>query len=1574
MEKVQFQPLSIDGANYLSWSLDTQSHLLAQSLHTTITDVAALTAPKRAQALILMRHHLAIPLKQQYLNESNPKNLWDQLKARFDHTKTIFLPRARHDWLNLRVQDFTSVSKYNSELFRITSELALCEQPVGDEELIEKTLSTFHVTNITLSAQYRNMRFATYSELISHLLLAEKHQELLVKNSKTRPPGTMAPNSNQESHYNSSTPQSSRGRRGRGRGYHHYNGGRGRDSSSTNGGRGRGRTTFKPDTRTRGGRHGKYRGGPRGGNEGRGSTITHQVTNTPTTFTCFRCGTKGHTKKECKIPPHLVELYEKSKASSHEAHGTFLESNDCFEEDLLYDEPEPETNMAITQPGPLHLDDINTCIVDSATTHTILRNKECFSHITPSQRRMTTIAGSSQLEEGHGPALITLPQGTTLNIQSAIYAPNAKRNLISVKDIRANGFHIHTSTHKDNEVLHLVEKTNNGMEIKETLFSYNSGFYITKIQSFHSHTKDMALSELWHDRLGHPGTSMFHRMMNGTRGLPSNISPSSLKQPCMACSRGKLITRPAPPKTIFEIPSFLERIHGDICGPIDPPSGPFRYFLVLIDASSKWSNVSLLSTRNLAFPRILSHILKLKAQFPDNPIKTIRMDNAGEFTSKTFEEYCIASGIDTQYPLPYVHFQNGIAESFIKRLQLIARPMLMHSNLPSSAWGHAILHSASLVRYRPSAYNSLTPHHLAFGVIPDVSHLRIFGCEVLVPINSPKRTKMGPQRQRGIYIGFDSPSIIRYMEPTTADVFKARFVDCHFFEHTFPKLTLQDQREPPDLQWHATSPFWSDPRTRQCESEVQRILHLTRIADELPDAFNDATQVTRSHIPAANVPARLTLAGPPAREQAPRIKRGRPLGSKDAQPRQRRSTTFAAPTQGTPMATTSQVLPTPQVPSNLESEEISMHYMYTGNVWNRYDITLDESFIFLVAQEISNPSPEPRSLLEAQRSPDWPEWEKAINLELDSLIERQVFGPIVPTPPNGKPVGYKWTFVKKTNAKGEVSRYKARLVAKGYTQIPGRDYDLTYSPVMDSITYRLLIGFALSHNLKMQQMDVVTAYLYGTLDTTIYMKAPPELIQRSTFHIKGEHSHETTNKAHLNGSKNISQVHQSLHRAHGQPMRMAHGYKGQDVPKMKEHMAIACGSHSATSSKGFKPNALISKTGTAVQILRSMYGLKQSGRIWFKRFQDEMLNMGFVHDEIAPCIFIKNEGKDYIIISVYVDDINIFGTEDISKRTILMLKKSFEMKDLGKTSYCLGLQFEHLPHGILLHQSTYIHKILKQFSMQNAHPVSSPMDVRALENSKDIFRRRLEHEPILGSDKPYLSAIGALMFLANQTRPDIAFSVNLLARHSAQPTLRHWNGIKRIFKYLKGTHDMGLYFPNNVDQTLVGYADAGYLSDSDDAKSQTGYVFLAGNTAISWKSCKQTLTATSSNHAEMIALYEASRETISLRNLSNHILTNCGFPPLSKPTTLYEDNQAVVGQVSKGFIKGDLTKHIAPKLFFTHEQQGDKLQVKWIPSKENHADLLTKALQPALHQYHCQGIGLRRLSSLLQPQLTSPES
>ena len=127
--------------------------------------------------------------------------------------------------------------------------------------------------------------------------------------------------------------------------------------------------------------------------------------------------------------------------------------------------------------------------------------------------------------------------------------------------------------------------------------------------------------------------------------------------------------------------------------------------MVLIDASTRWSHVCLLSTRNIVFARLFAQMIKLRAQFPDCPIKTIRVDNVGEFTSQTFTDYCMLVGINIEHHVAHIHTQNGLAESIIKRLQLIARPLRMKTKLSTSAWGHAIMHDSSLVRIRPTTYH-----------------------------------------------------------------------------------------------------------------------------------------------------------------------------------------------------------------------------------------------------------------------------------------------------------------------------------------------------------------------------------------------------------------------------------------------------------------------------------------------------------------------------------------------------------------------------------------------------------------------------------------------------------------------------------------------------------------------------------------------------------------------------------------------------------------------------------------------------------------------------------------------------
>ncbi|KAI5351288.1 hypothetical protein L3X38_004179 [Prunus dulcis] len=157
LTKLEFAALVLSGDNYLSWVLDAKIHLRANGLGQTIVDENDASPEENAKAMIFLRRHI---------------------------------PKARYEWTHLRFQDFKSVSEYNSAMHRITSLMRLCGENISEEDMLEKTLSTFHASNVILQQQYRHSGFKKYSELVSCLLLAEQNNELLLKNHQSRPMGS----------------------------------------------------------------------------------------------------------------------------------------------------------------------------------------------------------------------------------------------------------------------------------------------------------------------------------------------------------------------------------------------------------------------------------------------------------------------------------------------------------------------------------------------------------------------------------------------------------------------------------------------------------------------------------------------------------------------------------------------------------------------------------------------------------------------------------------------------------------------------------------------------------------------------------------------------------------------------------------------------------------------------------------------------------------------------------------------------------------------------------------------------------------------------------------------------------------------------------------------------------------------------------------------------------------------------------------------------------------------------------------------------------------------------------------
>jgi hypothetical protein len=164
---------------------------------------------------------------------------------------------------------------------------------------------------------------------------------------------------------------------------------------------------------------------------------------------------------------------------------------------------------------------------------------------------------------------------------------------------------------------------------------------------------------------------------------------------------------------------------------------------------------------------------------------------------------------------------------------------------------------------------------------------------------------------------------------------------------------------------------------------------------------------------------------------------------------------------------------------------------------------------------------------------------------------------------------------------------------------------------------------------------------------------------------------------------------------------------------------------------------------------------------------------------------------------------------------------------------------------------------------------------------------------------------------------------------------------------------------------MVGYANAGYQSDPHNGISHTGFLFLCGGTAISWRTCKHTLVTTSTNHSEIISLYEAARECAWLQRMTNHIQKSCGSNTANTPTIIYEDNAACVAQMETSYIKSNMTKHICPKYFYPHELRNEgEIKILQVKSCDNLVVLFTKSLHVVTFRRCVRGIGMRHLRDL----------
>ncbi|KAL1556436.1 Retrovirus-related Pol polyprotein from transposon TNT 1-94 [Salvia divinorum] len=365
------------------------------------------------------------------------------------------------------------------------------------------------------------------------------------------------------------------------------------------------------------------------------------------------------------------------------------------------------------------------------------------------------------------------------------------------------------------------------------------------------------------------------------------------------------------------------------------------------------------------------------------------------------------------------------------------------------------------------------------------------------------------------------------------------------------------------------------------------------------------------------------------------------------------------------------------------------------------------------------------------------------------------------------------------------------------------------------------------------------------------------------------------------------------------------------------------------------------------KLKKSLYGLKQSPRLWYKRFGNYMIQLGYSRSLYDCCVYHnKADDGSMIYLVLYVDDMLIAAK---SKSEIQKLKANFnaefDMKDLGAVKKILGMEIcrEREKKKLSLSQKSYIEKILSRFGMSTAKPIDTPSATNIHLSSDHAPKSEAEEEYM--SRVPYSNAVGSLMYAMVCTRPDIAHAhaVSVVSRFMGQPGKEHWQAVKRIFRYLRGTSDVGLIYGGDTHCSVTGYSDSDYAGDVDGRRSMTGYVFTLGGSVVSWKATLQAAVTLSTTEAEYMALTEAAKEGIWLKGLVGDLGLH------QEQVVVFCDSQSAIC-LAKDQVHHERTKHIDVRYHFLKNEK--RIEVKKVGTADNPADMFTKPVPHSKFQ-HC---------------------
>lgn len=936
-------------------------------------------------------------------------------------------------------------------------------------------------------------------------------------------------------------------------------------------------------------------------------------------------------------------------------------------------------------------------------------------------------------------------------------------------------------------------------------------------------------------------------------------------------------------------------------------------------------------------------------------VKRLHSDGGGEFVNAYLKDYCRRKGIVLHYGPKDKHQLNGMAENGVQTTKYGIRKLLRQSGLPDIPfWRYAAKHFMFIWnRSRASKYTGKTPYEALHGKKPTCERWGVFGCDVEYHIPKGDRaTTFSRTMEPGIYLGHDParncPAVYCL---STGKVIYTRDVTylLHSFENAkrlvhgnlngaVPQVEAQDDAAPPPagaiqkLKYPPGLPLDSESKSREAVGEetyeVEQIVdHRTRRGrkeyqvkwvgypieqstwQRKAQLIEDGCQLSIDRYEAA-------LKGEPLPDPEEEAEAVVPDESK---PNLNVGPDHEAAAMD-PKANPSL--------SKAKSPTLSHAAAPSSEEYIESELNEDEAIERALVNSLSNFQEETINQAQAALSCFNTGYEKSPNNDKEKLRRMELICSI---------------------ASG--TALLEQQTPRTYKEAVTCEHAKKWIESM-KVEWETLEGEGVWDYVKRDSLPHCTNILPSKFVFKVKLKDNGDIEKFKSRLVAGGHRQKH--------GIDFNEVYSSTGKYKTMRIMMSLAAKfDYDLHQMDVPSAFVKGSLPEEDEvymeipDGFREG----HAGEVLKLKKGLYGLHQSGRIWWLLVSGFLTNkMGFKQSVSDPNYFYKTSKTGRLMtIFLFVDDFQAStAREDRSEwdEYLNMLKQEFNIKYLGEPKWLLGMKISRdRKRGLIkLDQELYVTKSLERFGLSECRTADTPEEVGAKKGAKFPS----SDDDVLCDRNQYMEKVGTAIYAAISTRPDIAHAVYQCAKKMQKPTEQDMKSIDRVFRYLAGTRTFGLIFGsrngvvNNFDVGMCAYSDADWGS-SDDRKSLTGWVAKLNGDPISWSCKKQSVVAQSTCEAELYAEAAAVNEMLWLTDLIGELgIPVAGDTRLNgkedSGVIVYCDNQSTI-KVSKNGIKADRTKHVDIKYhFITDVINEKKVALKWIPTDKQQADIFTKAL------------------------------